>query len=338
MVEIASISRPTSLGYRLITASILTLILFGCDGRQQQSTQVQGPQPVRDTSGQPPASTTTPSTPADQSTAATGAASTVTPTETQVGAKDEDDAATAAGLSKSEAEQGKLYINGWDGLNDEIPTTSNWTVANTSITSAPPASTPSTGGSTPSKVTYDGEIRTLLSSNCTNCHRTGGTRAQSPLTTYNEVKSHAADLVSRIVAGTMPTGSALPKAQQDTFSAWKSAGFPEKSTTGSTIPSGTTGTTTTTTTAGGGVEFHIKSGTGSGAWNTKDTEVVARAGQKFTLINDDSVSHQWHTNGAPCSHGNEIKPGASATCTASPYSGEALYDHNTNGKFYIRAE
>jgi hypothetical protein len=56
-------------------------------------------------------------------------------------------------------------------------------------------------------------------------------------------------------------------------------------------------------------------------------------------VNDDDVVHQWHTNGAPCEHGDEIQPRQSATSTPSaPYNDGALYDHISRGQFFIRAE
>ena len=173
-----------------------------------------------------------------------------------------------------------------------------------------------------------------MSASCTSCHSAAGSQAGSPLTTYTEVKGQGAIVVSRVVAGTMPPGAGLSQKQKDLFTAWQKVSFPEK--TGGT-------TTPTTTTPGGatgnGVEFRIKKGTGAGAWNTQATEVVAKVGQPFTIHNDDDQVHQWHTNGTPCDHGNEIQPGQSETCTPSAaYNDGPLYDHNTRGQFFIRAE
>jgi hypothetical protein len=87
------------------------------------------------------------------------------------------------------------------------------------------------------------------------------------------------------------------------------------------------------------VEFRIKAGTGQGAWNTKETEVVAKVGKRFVIYNDDTITHQWHTNGTPCQHGNPIEPGRSAECVPNAkYNGGPLYDHITNGQFFFRAE
>lgn len=124
---------------------------------------------------------------------------------------------------------------------------------------------------------------------------------------------------------------------------------------GAAAAAGPTSTITPTTPATGGtpptadaatsasnpdvVEFRIKKGTGNGAWNTKETEVVAKVSKRFVIYNDDDVVHQWHTDGTPCPHGNPIAPGRSAECVPSAkYSGPALYDHNTRGEFYFRAE
>lgn len=90
------------------------------------------------------------------------------------------------------------------------------------------------------------------------------------------------------------------------------------------------------------VEFHIPAGTGKGAWNTKEKMVVAQVGDTIRIINDDSISHRLHTNGAPCPHGTEFGPGQSFDCVASKkYDGNsALYDHNVgpSAAFWIKAE
>lgn len=92
------------------------------------------------------------------------------------------------------------------------------------------------------------------------------------------------------------------------------------------------------------VEFHIAKDTGNGAWNTKDTMVRVQLGQTLRIVNDDSIVHQMHTNGTPCSHGNEIAPGASGDCVISqkhnPEVDGTLYDHNAgpSAAFWLLAE
>ncbi|MEK6580187.1 MAG: hypothetical protein AABZ55_13260 [Bdellovibrionota bacterium] len=91
------------------------------------------------------------------------------------------------------------------------------------------------------------------------------------------------------------------------------------------------------------IDFHIASGTKNGAWNTQDTMVQVRMGQIVHFINDDSVVHRLHTDGAPCEHGPEMKPGATWDCVVKVvYDSEAdgaLYDHGfgQRAKFWIKA-
>lgn len=309
----------------LATASLLA----ACEGRQQQTTQGSGPvQPVVNTTPTSPPITNSGATQSEIQNAA-GQPPGVTEDEQTVAEVD-------TGLTKAELEKGKAFINGWNGLTDEIPATVPWAIQNLAMT-AETAPAPGTGGAgTPSlpgpSVSYESNIRSLLAANCTSCHRLGGSRTQSPMTTYQEAKTHAGQIVARVLAGTMPSTGPLSQADKDAFAAWKAANFAERSTVGSS--QGGQGST------GGDVVFRIKAGTGNGAWNTKATEVIVPLGQRLTIYNDDTVVHQLHTNGAPCQHGEPIAPGASAVCVASqPFAGEPpLYDHGTEGRFYIRTE
>lgn len=91
------------------------------------------------------------------------------------------------------------------------------------------------------------------------------------------------------------------------------------------------------------VEFRIKAGTGSNPWNTMAEMVVAKMGQTVRIVNDDTVAHRLHTNGAPCRHqqGN-IPPGGSFDCvTTRTLDGVAnpgqTYDHiaGEDALFYL---
>lgn len=58
------------------------------------------------------------------------------------------------------------------------------------------------------------------------------------------------------------------------------------------------------------VVFRILAGTGAGDWNTAETTVTARVGDVLRLVNDDSMSHRLHTDGAPFPHQvDELMPG-----------------------------
>jgi mono/diheme cytochrome c family protein len=246
----------------------------------------------------------------------------------------------------------------WTGEQDE--SSAKWAV----ISQAPAASTPNnpsagSGGTNPptgngnatgnsglatpptaTVVSYEKEVKAILERSCVSCHRPGGSYAQVPLHTFAAVRQRSARVNARVQAGTMPRGG-LDPSERAVIDKWlkdgalervPAAGSATEPGRGQASPSGSTGQPVT--------EFRIKPGTGSGAWNTKETEVVVKVGTRFTIFNDDTVPHRWHTDGAPCPHGNVIQPGGSETCTVSqPYSGTpVLYDHNTRGQFFIRAE
>ncbi len=91
------------------------------------------------------------------------------------------------------------------------------------------------------------------------------------------------------------------------------------------------------------VEFRIKAGTAKAPWNTKETLVTAKIGQTVRIFNDDTVTHRLHTGGAPCPHGANIAPGASADCVVTkaidPGAGKpATYDHiaGNNASFFLK--
>lgn len=90
------------------------------------------------------------------------------------------------------------------------------------------------------------------------------------------------------------------------------------------------------------IEFHIPAGTGSGAWNTPDHQVIGSVGQTLRIFNDDTVVHRPHTPGAPFPHAaNDIAPNTFADFVLQqPYDPGAntqVYDHDygTNAKFWI---
>ncbi len=92
------------------------------------------------------------------------------------------------------------------------------------------------------------------------------------------------------------------------------------------------------------VEFRIKMGTSNQAWNLRTDPVVVNQGDTLRIYNDDSISHQLHTNGAPCPHGNPILPGNYGDCVISKsYDPEILgplYDHQfgKNASFWVLAK
>jgi mono/diheme cytochrome c family protein len=269
------------------------------------------------------------------------------------------------GLSVEEFERGRSYVNGWNGEADDVPVDQLWLLASLPDAAVlPPVTTTPTDPA--AKVTYDDRVKAVLDRACISCHSPGGQRASTPLNTYEGAKTAGLLIAEKTANGSMPPTSALPEDERQMLAAWRDGGFLQNAAaTGGQIPGGTNpggtnpggtnpggtnpgGTNPPGTTPGTNpnvvetadeVVFHIKKGTGSGAWNTAETPVVAKVGKKFTIVNDDTVNHQWHTYGTPCPHGSLMQPGESSTCTPSErYNGEPLYDHLSQGAFYIRAE
>jgi hypothetical protein len=92
------------------------------------------------------------------------------------------------------------------------------------------------------------------------------------------------------------------------------------------------------------VNFAIAAGTNSSPWNTTATMVETFVGQTLKITNNDTVVHQYHTNGKPCGHGAAMKAsGGTTNCVVSKAYNYAtdgtLYDHNlgTKAAFYMVA-
>jgi hypothetical protein len=90
------------------------------------------------------------------------------------------------------------------------------------------------------------------------------------------------------------------------------------------------------------VVFRIKAGTGTSPWNSKSEMLSLRRGQTLRLVNDDSVNHRLHTNGAPCQHGTNFAPGGQFDCELDanfdPGTKSPLYDHiaGVRAEFWIK--
>lgn len=89
------------------------------------------------------------------------------------------------------------------------------------------------------------------------------------------------------------------------------------------------------------VNFNIAAGTGTKPWNVANQPVEVFIGQTLRLNNMDTVTHRLHTGGAPCPHGANFAPNASANCviTRAASATTVLYDHiaGTNARFYLIA-
>ncbi|WP_158293214.1 cytochrome c [Tamlana fucoidanivorans] len=85
---------------------------------------------------------------------------------------------------------------------------------------------------TPSeKVTYDADIKSILSSNCISCHGSTPTQnAPMSLTTYTQTKNYIdqiIDRVNRTGSGKMPPSGQLSSQEKAAFQQWKTDGLLE---------------------------------------------------------------------------------------------------------------
>ncbi len=79
-------------------------------------------------------------------------------------------------------------------------------------------------------VTYQKEVKTIMSSSCTGCHSEAGTKQKPYLDTYDLVKDNSNVIIGRIelatgTKGIMPPGGKLPQTTIDIIKAWKTQGF-----------------------------------------------------------------------------------------------------------------
>lgn len=95
----------------------------------------------------------------------------------------------------------------------------------------------------------------------------------------------------------------------------------------------------------GAVSFTIPAGTGAGAWNTRETMLVAKRGDTLRLTNADSVPHRLHTSGRPFPHPSaDLQPGGSIDLllqtTFDPDADGVLYDHlhGQTAQFWLRVK
>lgn len=245
------------------------------------------------------------------------------------------------GLTPDEFEKGRSYVNGWLGALDEAAASQLWTLIDLPDAAVlPPAVvSPVAGIPAAGPVTYLAQVKAILDRSCVSCHSTTGTRSNSPMDSFAAAKQGGVQLVQRTVAGTMPQSGPLSEADKAVLTAWQAGGFLEGNSGGevpSPSPSVTSGPSDESASE---VVFHIKNGTGRGPWNSAATIVTAKVGKTFTIVNDDTVVHQWHTNGSPCPHGSPIAPGASESCQPrEPYSEGGLYDHISRAAFYFQAQ
>jgi mono/diheme cytochrome c family protein len=85
-----------------------------------------------------------------------------------------------------------------------------------------------------SVTSYTNHVKTIIESNCINCHGSSSPSAGLPLTSYSEVKSAVQNnnLISRISLdsgspGVMPTSGKMPQNLIDQIIKWQDEGFLE---------------------------------------------------------------------------------------------------------------
>ncbi|MCX6131600.1 MAG: hypothetical protein NTX25_21385 [Proteobacteria bacterium] len=83
-------------------------------------------------------------------------------------------------------------------------------------------------GTTRVDVSYNKDIKPLITEHCSSCHRPDNS-PRLDLSTYIDVKnaSTSKGLIGRVLSGAMPPSSALANDAKKLFSAWSQAGFPE---------------------------------------------------------------------------------------------------------------
>ncbi|MDY7394825.1 hypothetical protein UMM65_06200 [Aureibaculum sp. 2210JD6-5] len=79
------------------------------------------------------------------------------------------------------------------------------------------------------KITYEANVKSIISTNCTSCHGNPPTNgAPFSLTTYDEVKGRANSILSAMSAGRMPKSGKLPQATINVIDQWIKDGLLEK--------------------------------------------------------------------------------------------------------------
>ena len=80
------------------------------------------------------------------------------------------------------------------------------------------------------KITYDANIKSIISGNCTSCHGSPTSNgAPTSYTTYTQVKNAVNLIISRInnASNPMPQAGLMPQANRDLIQQWKDDGLLE---------------------------------------------------------------------------------------------------------------
>jgi hypothetical protein len=254
------------------------------------------------------------------------------------------------GSSQGDRPNDAVLIGDWDGIADLNPT-NKWYIVNHEPKTGTSSGGSSSGGA--NLVDYQTDVKPILDKHCISCHGPGGRQQGRPMNTFATAKILASGIVQRSTpnTGNMPPnpGQKISAAQHGILKAWLDGDVLDKKPNPSTPPnSPDSSNQQITTDPEGNVTFVIKLGTGKGDWNTPESKITLKVGRDFTIVNNDIIPHQIHTNGnAPFPHPNPagvLPNGGTATIRVlNPYSGGPTYDHihsgpnQSQGKIYIEA-
>lgn len=102
-------------------------------------------------------------------------------------------------------------------------------------------------------VTSTYSIKAIMNKYCVSCHKAGGEKEDSPMTTYSQVKKLADAIISSVEDGSMPEGvnNSAGKTILPYLKAWKFSGATQAQPTKSATKTSTTNTKTNTSTGSG---------------------------------------------------------------------------------------
>jgi mono/diheme cytochrome c family protein len=113
-------------------------------------------------------------------------------------------------------------------------------------------------------VTSTYSIKAIMNKYCVSCHKSGGKAADTPMTTYSQVKALADNIIRSVEEGEMPMGNiSAGKTILPYLKAWKASGATQAQPTKSAANSSTTNTKTNTKT---------NSSSGSGSSSSKSNK------------------------------------------------------------------
>lgn len=176
-------------------------------------------------------------------------------------------------------------------------------------------------------------VAELVNDKCGICHSPDGDRSFSDLTSFEGLKKYAEASGKKVENGHKQSSTKLTESEKKLLIQLKTATLVNDleennsdDAAGEIVDNSNI------------IEFRIKAGTGDGEWNSSSESLKLKVGQTLRVYNDDSEVHALHTNGVPCDHGDDIKPGKYWNCELkTEFKGGSLYDHHNQqtGRFYF---